>query len=301
MDVIPDPKNLPIESMPWARAVTKVITQLSNFGDQTGQKTGNTLSQLQSTIQALGVSVSNLNTKFSAALSTLTFDAGQVVSGVFSISRIPTIPTSQISGTITNTVSSSGNVSAAGSIFGGTVSATAGNVSASSDVTAGNNVYAPTSGVIAGNIPGTRLTLWVEVATGRIGNTSSSERFKMNIRESDIDPIKVLQIVPKYYQYISEVRKRDDPTYQFYVGPDYHVALEIGMIAEDLHAAGLWQFVVYDHDEDGKLSLDPMGEPIPNSIHYINWAIALQVVARYQQDRINSLESRLVILESKVK
>ena len=282
MDIIPDPKNLPIEAMPWARAITRNLLQLSSSGDQSGQQSKNIVTQLQATIQALSVSLSNLNIRFTAALSSITFDASQVISGVFSISRIPTIPASNVSGTITNQVS------------------TGGNVSAGVDIIAGNNVYAPTAGVGAGNIPGTRLTAWVEVATGRIGNTSSSERFKMNIRESEIDPLKVLTIVPKYYQYISEVRKRDDPSYEFYVGPEYHVALEIGMIAEDLHAAGLWEFVVYNHEEDGTLSLDPMGNLIPNSIHYINWAIALQVVSRYQEKRIDNLESRLLALESKV-
>ena len=287
MDVIPDPKNLPVESMPWARAITKNVLDLISFGSQSGQRTGNTLTQLQGTIQALGVNISNLNVKFNNAISSLTFDASQVVSGIFSISRIPTIPAGQVSGTITNTVASAGNVSGS-------------NVSASVDVSAGNNVYAPTAGVIAGNIPGGRTTAWVETATGRIGNTLSSERFKMNIRESEIDPLKVLRVIPKYYQYISEVRKRDDPSYQFYVGPQYHVALEVGMIAEELHAQGLWEFVIYDYDENGKLTIDPMGNPIPNSIHYINWAIALQVVARYQQKRIDNLESRLLALESKV-
>ena len=294
MDVIPDPKNLPVESMPWARAVTKNVLQLISFGDQSGQRTGNVLTQLQATIQALSVNVSNLNTRFTAALTTITFDASQVVSGVFNIARIPTIPVGNVSGTWTSSVSTGGSVSA------NSVN-TSGNITSGSDVVSSNNVYAPTAGVIAGNIPGGRTTAWVENATGRIGNTLSSERFKMNIRESDIDPLKVLNVMPKYYQYISEVRKRDDPTYQFYVGPDYHVALEVGMIAEDLHAQGLWEFVIYNHDEDGKLSIDPMGNPIPNSIHYINWAIALQVVARYQQNRIDNLESRLLALESKVR
>ena len=288
MDIIPDPKNLPVEAMPWARAITKNLMQLGSFGDQSGQRTGNILTQLQATIQALSVSLFNLNARFTAALTTMTFSAGQVISGVFDIARIPTIPAGQISGTIGNSVSTSGTVSASGNITSGV------------DVVAGNNVYAPTAGLIGGNIPGTRLTAWVEVATGRIGNTSSSERFKMNIRESAIDPLKVLKIVPKYYQYISEVRKRDDPKYEFYVGPDYHVSLEIGMIAEELHAEGLWEFVVYDHDENGQLTIDPMGNPVPNSIHYVNWAIALQVVARYQQNRIDNLESRLAIIESKV-
>ena len=287
MDIIPDPKNLPIEAMPWARAITRNLLQLGSFNDQSGQRTGNVLTQLQSTIQALSANVSNLNIKFNNALSSLTFNTGQVISGVFDIARIPTIPSSQVSGTITNPIASSGAVS-------GTA------ISSGSDVTATNNVYAPTAGLIGGNIPGTRLAGWIEVATGRIGNTSSSARFKMNIRESAIDPLKVLTIVPKYYQYITEVRKRDDPTYEFYVGPSYHVALEIGMIAEDLHAAGLWEFVVYNYEKDGTLSLDPMGNPIPNSIHYINWAVALQVVARYQQKRIDNLESRLIALESKV-
>ena len=288
MDVIPDPKNLPIESMPWARAITKNVLDLISFGSQSGQRTGNTLTQLQGTIQALGVNISNLNVKFNNAIIGLVFDAGQVVSGVFSIARIPTIPSTQVSGTWPNSVSTGGTVAASG------------NVTSGSDVVAGNNVYAPTAGLIGGNIAGTRLTAWVEVATGRIGNTSSSARFKMNIRESAIDPLKVLSIVPKYYQYIDEIRKRDDPKYKSYVGPNYHVALEIGMIAEELHAAGLWEFVAYNYEKDGTLSLDPMGNPIPNTIHYANWAIALQVVARYQQKKIDNLESRLLALESKV-
>lgn len=294
MDVIPDPKNLPVESMPWARAITKSVLQLVSFGDQSGQRTGNVLTQLQATIQALSVNLSNLNTRFTAALTTMTFDASQVVSGIINISRIPTIPASQVSGTWTSSVSTGGTVSASGNIASGS------NLTAGYDVVASNNVYAPTGGLIAGNIAGTRQTAWIEVASGRIGNTSSSARFKTNIRESSIDPLKVLSIMPKYYQYISEVRKRDDPNYEFYVGPKYHVSLEIGMIAEDLHAAGLWEFVLYNYEKDGTLSLDPMGNPIPNSIHYINWAIALQVVARYQQKRIDNLESRLLALESKV-
>lgn len=155
-------------------------------------------------------------------------------------------------------------------------------------------------GVLAGNVTGTnvfaqsvstlitatRVAVWGRTSDGYLATASSSERYKTNIRPADIDPLKVLAIEPVYYQWIELVEDRerranlplDDPEYM----ADRHVGTEVGMIAERLHEAGLWEFVVYLRNPDDSLMLDTeTGQPIPEGIHYSNWGIALQVVARY--------------------
>lgn len=195
-----------------------------------------------------------------------------------------------------------------------TVSA-ATDVNATNNVNAGNNVtgpnvfgtsiFAANAGVIAGNITSSRTTLWARNSDGYIGNTLSSRDFKQDIVVSDIDPLAVLAISIKHYRYIDEVRRRDDPTFPDYVGPNYHVSLEIGMIAEDLHAAGLWQFVAYEHtfSDDGVEKLVLVnGQPVPQSIHYGLWGLAVQVATQHVwaehlklADRVTAIEAKLSI------
>lgn len=193
---------------------------------------------------------------------------------------------------------SAANVTATAALSGATVTAgtdvnAGGNVNAASGSVTGANVFgtsifAANAGNIAGNITASRTTVWARNSDGYLGNTLSSIRFKTGVVDTDIDPLAVLNIGVKHYQYIAEVRKRDDPTYEEYVGPDYHVALEVGMIAEDLHAAGLWQFVAYEREtvlQDDvlveRLRLDSSGQPIPESIHYILWAMAVLVATQH--------------------
>lgn len=197
-----------------------------------------------------------------------------------------------------------GNLASSGTLWQGPVASpstvTAGtDIAATGNVTAGNNlsgpnifatsVFAANAGLIAGNITTARTQTWARNSDGYIGNTLSSIRFKTNVEDSGIDPLAVLSIGVKHYRYIEEVRKRDDPTYEFYVGPEYHVALEVGAIAEDLHAAGLWEFVVYEHEyltgEGGEavetLKLDAEGHPVPQSIHYGLLALAVLVATQH--------------------
>lgn len=195
----------------------------------------------------------------------------------------------------------------------GAVSATT-SITAGIDVTAGGNISASGSGTFAGplrslgsyNSPAittTRRAAWLAASDGLLAHTDSSERFKDNIVLAGIDPLAVLRIDVVVYQWIIELRRRDDPTFEGYVGPSYHVAVEVGMIAERLHEAGLWQFVVYEQDrvivqgdpddraqsEDEflpprevlQLRLDENGEPIPLSIHYTLWAMAVHVAAQH--------------------
>lgn len=121
------------------------------------------------------------------------------------------------------------------------------------------------------NITGTRLTVWVETATGRFGNTASSRKYKQGEQSTDVDPEAILSVDPRKFQYIAEVRKRDDPKFEDYVGPDYEVADEYGLMAEDLHDAGLAPWVIYK---------DEGGVPQPESVDYVMWVVALQIAAR---------------------
>lgn len=134
------------------------------------------------------------------------------------------------------------------------------------------------------NITGPRLTVWVETATGRLGNTGSTRRVKMNERDPEIDPTAVLSVAPRMFNYIAEVRKRDDPTFEGYVGSDYVVADEIGLMAEDLHDAGLGHLVYYE---------DVGGQMLPAGVDYVMWSVTLHVAVRAVWERQDALEARL--------
>jgi hypothetical protein len=162
------------------------------------------------------------------------------------------------------------------------------------------------------NITATRVAAWLQSSDGRLGTATSSELNKTNIRPVPLaDLIGILEIDVSYFEYIAEVRKRDDPSFEGYVGPEYHVATNIGSIAQRLHEAGLWQFVVYERapilqdvvitHEDGtqeeqavavgdRLKVDENGEPIPLGVHDNLLAYALIPVVQDHERRIQQLE-----------
>lgn len=161
------------------------------------------------------------------------------------------------------------------------------------------------------NITGTRVSGWWESATGRAGTASSSERFKSDIEEVGLDHLRaILGVQVVHFSYTDEIRKRDDPTFDGYVGPDYHVGVNIGAIAEQLHAAGLWELVVYEHEwvveqrenDDGdmvdvvvgeQLKLDENGEPIPFGIHDILIGYSLLPIVADHDRRLAAIEDHL--------
>jgi len=137
------------------------------------------------------------------------------------------------------------------------------NVNVSGNVTAGGNVTA-TSGYFftpagyAFDITYTRRASWLG-NDGRVGWASSSAEAKTNIRDADIDPLKILEIAARSFNYRAEIAKRDDPENEQY-DPDYHVALEFGAIAEELDALGLWQVVIYeDHQKPVGIHYELLG------------------------------------------
>lgn len=198
-------------------------------------------------------------------------------------------------------------------IIGATNISVPGNISAGVQVSSpnliGTNVYT-TNGPTTVHT-GPRVAAWLLNAGGLVG-TASSRRFKDNIVPAGIDPAAVLSIGVKEYQYKAELAKRA-------ADPNYHVATEVGMIAEDLHKAGLWQFVIYEYEpdpdfppvysepeiaDDGtvikeaelvdpgrtRTKLDAKGKAIPFSIHYELFALALLPVLQDHERRLKALE-----------
>lgn len=204
-------------------------------------------------------------------------------------------------------------------------------VSASGDIATstslrGADIYATNAPGF--NITGTRVAGWWETATGRGGTATSSQRFKTNITPANLSDDDRAQIIlgleVVHYNYIAEVARRDDPTSPDYVGPDYQVHTEVGMIAERLHEAGLWEFVIYERDtttetrynevtdENGVTTLEPYtvslgdslkldadGNPIPFGIHYEMFALAALAAAQFVNRRYTDLEARIATLEGK--
>jgi hypothetical protein len=120
----------------------------------------------------------------------------------------------------------------------------------------------------ANDITTTRRAMWISSA-GVFGYASSSRTKKQDIVSANIDINSVLSVEPKQFRYIKAVE-------QF--GAD--APIELGMIAEDLHDAGLTHFV--DYGPDGDIQ----------GIHYSTYVVALQAVVRDLAARVAALESK---------
>jgi len=242
------------------------------------------------------------------------------------------------------TISAGGNISGggfstAGAISGNTVSAAS--VGASGQVSGNTGVFNGglfSTDAYSFNITGTRVTGWHQI-DGHIGTASSSEKFKTNIRDARlVDKAEaILGIEFDYYNYKAEIAKRDDPSSPDYIGPGYQVHQELGAIAERLHEAGLWEFVVYERDtvtetryrdvetieidESGEehtvvvqepytvylgdtLRLGSDGEPIPFGIHYDLLGLAAIAAGQYlfrlykaQQEQIDANTAEISALK----
>jgi len=160
------------------------------------------------------------------------------------------------------------------------------------------------------NITAARVAAWLQNSDGLIGMATSSMFGKTRLRPADIAEraSQILQITVGYFEYIDEVRRRDDPSFADYVGPEYHVGVNLGALAQQLHDLGLWEWVVYERhaiyetreDEDGdktevvvgdELTLDASGQPIPIAIHDILIGWAALILAQYQGERLTAIES----------
>lgn len=255
-----------------------MVQGLQNTLTRMTSDSGNATSRNNSALSALGKQIVSLNAKMQTALASLTVAPSQVTGGTFNSGTL--LPAANISGSIP-TSQLTGDISTA-------------NVTGTTAVT-GTNVYA-TQGPNQ-NITATRVAGWLQSSNGLIGTASSSLRYKTNIIPATTDPEALLALVVHYYNYVAEVAKRDDPTSPDYVGPDYKVHQEIGGIAEEFHAAGLWEFVVYQRDVDGNLILDETGEPIPDGLHYELLGLGAIIAAQHVNKKLNDLAARVAKLD----
>jgi hypothetical protein len=120
----------------------------------------------------------------------------------------------------------------------------------------------------ANDITTTRRAMWISSA-GVFGYASSSRTKKQDIVSAGINVSSVLSVEPKLFRYIKAVEEFGDDA-----------PIEIGMIAEDLHDAGLTHFV--DYGPDGSVQ----------GIHYSTYVVALQAVVRDLAARVAALESK---------
>lgn len=263
------PSNLPPDAQPWGRWASDQITLLQQQVANVLQATGNGSKANASSIDLLSNKIVGIQNSVTNLIAAATFDSSQVVSGVLAAARIPA-PTTIAASIITG-------------IVGNDVSAT--NVTAT-------NVFALNAGLIAGNITTSRTSTWARNSDGYIGNTLSSRAFKTNISPANLNVDAILSIEPKHYWWKSAI---DDKV----KNSSLVIHEEIGFIAEDVDAAGLWEFVVYQRNKDDSATLDVNGKAIPTALHYINWGIALQAVARSQATTIKQLQLDVAALKAK--
>jgi hypothetical protein len=132
----------------------------------------------------------------------------------------------------------------------------------------------------------TRRTAWLG-NDGRLGYASSSRDKKIGIEPADETRLaRLLDIVPQSFYYRADIARRT--RLRINEGIDYTPEREVGLIAEDLHDAGLHEFVIYD--ETGK----------PEGIEYGMLTVALLAVERAQRAEIAELRAGMAELRAHV-
>ncbi len=129
-------------------------------------------------------------------------------------------------------------------------------------------------------ISGSRQPAWQHIATGRYGYAPSTLAEKRNVRPVPFTAAEILAVAPRLFWYRGQLDIRDNPENPAY-DPEHQVPDEIGLIAEELIAAGLEMFVVVD--DDGT----------PRGVHYeLFGAVAALVVGADHEARIAALEGQ---------
>lgn len=200
-------------------------------------------------------------------------DAGALISGLIELARIPSLDAAKITTGIF-AAARMPNISA-NSIVGGNldIADAGGTVRAAQLVTPGNLTAA---GVRTTGLSGFQTV--VTNASGAIGVSSSSARFKQDIRPAAHRSALLTADLVKEYRYRSDVAELGD------AAPIYR-----GVIAEQLHDLGLFEYVIYDD------------EGAPFSVHYE--FLVLDLIQIVQDDHLVQLDHarRLKALENKGK
>jgi hypothetical protein len=145
----------------------------------------------------------------------------------------------------------------------------------------------PASGGVSANVH-------MDTATGRIRYVVSSERYKTDIQNLDVDPAAVLLLQPRSWLPLPPVQQcpdwlhalhGDDECRSGEPGDQVEGPRHVGFIAEELDGLGLGAFV--SRDADG----------LPDGIHYDRLTAAVIPVLQTQQQQIAALAERLDALE----
>jgi hypothetical protein len=120
------------------------------------------------------------------------------------------------------------------------------------------------------NVASTQTALHINTTTGDIAETASSRRFKRNIQDYTKGLETLTQLRPVSFQFLED----DLPN--------------TGLIAEEVHEAGLPEFIRYDADEN------------PYSIPYDNLSALYINAIKELSEKVNDIITRLENLESQI-
>ena len=244
-DVIP-PMNLAPEATPWGRTIQNLVVEIQRNLERQTSAGANTTASVQSSNR---VTTQNVQT-----LAALTTGLQAQINALFA------------SGIVTTTVAASGAVTA-GSLSVVAGSTLTGTVVTGGDLTVGGlirNVAA-----YSNPITSSYRAVWVTSVDGQFGYNLSSREFKQDIVTAVVDPKLILKLRAVTYRYIQAVE-----TY------GAEAAMEFGLIAEEVHEAGLTFLVDYDPDT---------GKPAGIKFHLV--AIALLTVMDDHETRLQLLET----------
>jgi len=150
-----------------------------------------------------------------------------------------------------------------------------------SDGTSGYVIFSVPNGIpLYSNTSGAAANLGV-ASSGEIYRSTSSRRYKNTITDATHGLTELLTLRPVTYK-----------------GNSTGDTIFGGFIAEEVHEAGLTEFVDYLEDENGDAILDGEGNPQADAIHYANMVSICIKAIQEQQETITALEARVVALEA---
>ncbi|KAK2701927.1 hypothetical protein QYM36_019428 [Artemia franciscana] len=129
----------------------------------------------------------------------------------------------------------------------------------------------------------TRRATWVSNG-GALGYASSLREHKQDIAPAGLAREVLTQIPVVQYRYKAQVALQQQ-------NPEHHVAVEIGTLADDLHALGLWQFVTYDGHGEGAA---------PQGVHYELLGLAAIALGQILADELDTVRERLDSIEDRL-
>lgn len=253
MPVVPEPKGAAPDLMPFLRWVRQTLIDMIAEQARRQASDKNTNASQNSTMSTLVDRLGTVESIMDSIGSSLTIDSSQVISGVLALARIPILDVGRIPDLDVSKI---------------TTGTWPRGVSTGSDVS-GNNISGTGHGTFnaAWNYDVsaiTRRAVWMD-SSGRMGQTSSSETFKTNIKQwaPNETAVRLLKLVT--FNWRPEL------------GPNWHHE-EVGLIAQQVHNLGLRWLVSYE--ADGKT---------PHSIHYERLALALLPLTQRLADEADSL------------